>query len=464
MKRIAFLLPDGVGIRNYLYSNILKELLKKGYEPILLHILSESAIKEVNDYHDYNFAQKKISPNKETFTEKFYRELISISRLKYNIALTNNYSLMDNWRPNKKNAKNKIFYFLVEICSFFVSKNYNRILSLENSYDNLAYDNSNDALLKELNLDIIFCTHQRSVAALPLIKAAKSLGIKTYGVIFSWDNLPKARLTVKTDKYLVWSEHMKEEAKLFYPEIPQDKIVITGTPQFEFYCDNNLIIPKHAFFDTYGLDISKKTICFSGDDIRTSPYDPDYLNDLAYGISQLSETRQPQILLRRCPVDLTGRFNVIVEKYKSIIKVADPLWNFDKNNKEKWTLVYPKFEDVALLVNTVKHCDVVVNVGSTMAHDFAMFKKPAIYINYDVPHAKNWSVKTIYEFQHFKSMGTLQPVFWLNSKKSIIDVLNKAFDADENSKEVKDGQKWLDLVANKRKEASFNIVNLLISN
>jgi hypothetical protein len=42
--------------------------------------------------------------------------------------------------------------------------------------------------------------------------------------------------------------------------------------------------------------------------------------------------------------------------------------------------------------------------------------------------------------------------------------LNKAFDAAENSKEIKDGQKWLNLVANKRKEASLNIAHLLISN
>jgi hypothetical protein len=255
---------------------------------------------------------------------------------------------------------------------------------------------------------------------------------------------------------------MKDEMKLFYPEIDQKKIKITGTPQFEFYNNKELLQSKEEFCNQFGLDASKKIICYSGDDTRTSPYDPDYLNDLASSIHQLPEEKQAQVLLRRCPVDLTGRFDSIVKEYPEIIKVADPLWNFDKNNKGKWTLVYPKFEDVTLLINTVQHCDAVINVGSTMAHDFALYQKPAIYINYDVPHAKNWSVNTIYKFQHFRSMGNLKPIFWLNSKDSIIEIVNKTFHCDENTKEIKDGQEWLNKISNERKNASRNIANLLI--
>ena len=97
-----------------------------------------------------------------------------------------------------------------------------------------------------------------------------------------------------------------------------------------------------------------------------------------------------------------------------------------------------------------------------MAHDFAMYQKPAIYINYDVPHAKNWSVDTIYKFQHFRSMGDLQPVFWLKNKETIIEILNSAFICNKNSKEIIDGQKWLETISNERENASRNITNLLI--
>jgi len=462
MKSVAFLLADGVGIRNYLYSNVLKELLEKGVEPILLHDLSEEAIDEIEKYHQHKFNTHKLPKYKETIQQKFLRELISLVRIKHNIKLTNNNSLINNWKPLKKKFFQKMFYFVLELTSFLGFKKYANILKLEKWYENSFLNDTYGQLLKDLKVDVIFNTHQRVIKAAPIIASAKKNKIKTIGAIFSWDNIPKAKLTVRTDLYVVWSEHMKEEMKLFYPEIAQEKIIITGTPQFEFYNNKELLQSKEEFCNQFGLDASKKIICYSGDDTRTSPYDPDYLNDLASSIHQLPQEKQAQVLLRRCPVDLTGRFDSIVKDYPKIIKLADPLWNFDKKNKEKWSLVYPKFEDVALLINTVKHCDVVINVGSTMAHDFAMYKKPAIYINYDVPHAKNWSVNTIYKFQHFRSIGELKPVFWLNNKASIIATVDKSLHCDENTKEIKDGQKWLNKISNERKNASINIANLLI--
>ena len=56
--------------------------------------------------------------------------------------------------------------------------------------------------------------------------------------IFSWDNLPKARLAVEADLYLVWSQWMKDEMRDYYPEISEEKVKLVGTPQFEFYLDN----------------------------------------------------------------------------------------------------------------------------------------------------------------------------------------------------------------------------------
>ncbi|HAT63269.1 MAG TPA: UDP-glycosyltransferase, partial [Flavobacteriaceae bacterium] len=55
-------------------------------------------------------------------------------------------------------------------------------------------------------------------------------------------------------------------------------------PQFEFYYDAKNIIQKKEFYNRYHLDENKKLICFSGDDIRTSPYDPEYLDHIASAI------------------------------------------------------------------------------------------------------------------------------------------------------------------------------------
>jgi CDP-glycerol glycerophosphotransferase (TagB/SpsB family) len=93
--------------------------------------------------------------------------------------------------------------------------------------------------------------------------------------------------------------------------------------------------------------------------------------------------------------------------------ISDPLWMSNKGGE--WTGFIPTREDVALLVNVVHHSDVVVNVGSTMAMDFAILDKPGIYLAYNPQESnknKGWNVHDLYRLPHFRSVHELQPVHW----------------------------------------------------
>ncbi|MCF6182659.1 hypothetical protein [Lutibacter sp.] len=458
MKKICFVIPDGTGIRNYLYSELVDELQHKNCEIILLHSVSIEAIEEINKVHKTKFKTYKLPVYKESYYQKYLREVVCYARLVHNTKITANNTILNNWNPNTSNFKKAVFYKLVQLLGKYVSKKYKRILKFEKKYTKAVESDCNlqKSLLKTINPEVVFSTHQRAIQVVPLITAAKQLNISTVGAIFSWDNLPKARLTVRTDKYIVWSEYMKKELNLYYPEIKDTNINITGTPQFEFYYNNKFILNKKVFYNKYKLDASKKIICFSGDDTLTSPFDPSYLDDLADVIQK--EKLNIQILLRRAPVDVSGRFQSIISKYPTIIKEAVPLWSFDKNDKDNWQIIYPTYNDLELLVSTAFYCDAVINVGSTMAHDFTMFNKFAIYINYNTINSKAWNIDTIYKFQHFKSMEALNSVIWLNSRNEIKKVLNTIFEKPKLDNEV-----WLDRIAEHRKIASQNIANTLIS-
>ncbi|MCP4659504.1 MAG: hypothetical protein GY856_29200, partial [bacterium] len=61
-------------------------------------------------------------------------------------------------------------------------------------------------------------------------------------------------------------------------------------------------------------------------------------------------------------------------------------------------------------------CDLVVNVGSTMAMDFAIRGKPGVYIGYDPPGAgSGWSIHDLYRLPHFAGVHELDPVHWARS-------------------------------------------------
>lgn len=427
-EKIVLLFPDGVGIRNYLYSNVFKDIKE---DLILFHNFDVKTIEKLRE--SISLSDAVIIPEyKESIKEKFLRELICLSRLYYNINKVDNPTLLTNWNWKQKTLSKKLFYKLIENMAPF-SKKYSSILKLEKSYQKAIrttpfYDEVK-LILEKMQPKAVFCSHQRGLKAAPFFAAAKDLGIPTTTVIYSWDNVPKARLALRADNYLVWSDYMKKEMKLYYPEIPSDTIHITGTPQFEFYDDQSNIIEKEIFFKKYDLNPAKKIICFSGDDIKTSPDDPSYLKDIAEEIIKANLQDEYQILLRRCPVDFSGRFDIVVKKYQNIIKEATPIWQYDASGK--WTTVYPSIEDIKLLVSTAFYSDVVVNVGSTMVFDFAMFNKRCIFINYDQDNKKelDWSVKTIYQFQHFRSMPSKDAVIWLNNKKEIVaKITNTEFD------------------------------------
>ena len=453
-EKIALLFPDGVGIRNYLYSDVLKGVKE---DLVLFHEFNETTIKVLKENVTFSEAVS-IPIYKETIKEKFLRELICLSRLYFNARQVANTSLLNNWNWNQKTLSKKIFYKSIEIAALFFRK-YSSILKLEKRYQKAIrgtcfYDEAK-SILEKVKPKVIFCSHQRALKAAPFFAAANDLGIKTTTVIYSWDNLPKARLALRADNYLVWSQYMKKEMEFYYPEIPTATIHVTGTPQFEFYDDPHNIIEKETFFKKYKLDHSKKIICFSGDDIKTSPDDPSYLKDIAEEITKADLQGKYQILLRRCPVDLSGRFDDVVKEYSDLIREAPPLWYY--NSSKDWTSVYPTKKDVKLLVSTVFYSDVVVNVGSTMVFDFAMFNKPCVFINYDQENKKEkgWFVKKIYEFQHFRSMPSKASVIWLNNKEEIV---KKVTNGEYDDSLV---QLWKEIVIGDHLNASNSIRNKL---
>lgn len=460
--KVLFLVPDGVGIRNYLYSNIISNIIADDGEVVIGSSLPKEAFTELELIHNFELQYRKCSIYKENFTSRVLRESATFARLLFNSKKTNNRTILTNWNYNPKSFKQKILSKAAQVFGKWMSKKYSRILFFEEKGKTCWNEQSVQeaaGILAELKPNKIFITHQRVAGLMPYCIAAQRLGIEVVSVVYSWDNLPKARLAVEADKYLVWSDYMKEEMQLYYPEIKTEKVLVTGTPQFEFYLQKERVLSQEVFAEKYNLDISKKWICFSGDDVKTSPYDPQYLEDLAIAVNQIEEDKRPQILFRRCPVDFSGRYDVVIAKYNHIIKAINPLWNTPKSGNN-WGSVFPQYEDVNLQVNIGYHCEFVINLGSTMAHDFAMFNKPCLYLNYDTVKDENWSVKTIYKYQHFRSMKNLDAVGWLSSKKDIKVELEKAlFQAEIIGK---DKEKWLEkIVLNPVDKASINIANQL---
>jgi hypothetical protein len=441
LKKICFIVPDGVGIRNYLFSDLISQFDSNQTQFFLWHKLDPSVIKSIEELHGIQLISEELISIPESLFPRVFREASVLARLKRNVEIDQNPATIRDWPTNQKSLKRKLLYKFAEIIASSVSK-YDNILWLE-SYSEILSKRSKaftlaQEFLKRTKPEIVFCTHQRSPDAAIALLAARSLGIKTMTVIFSWDNLPKARLAVKADNYLVWSNYMKEELHHYYPEINDSQVIVTGTPQFNFYSEEKFFVSKEEFASKYGLDPKKKWICFSGDDEYTSPLDPYFLRDLALA---LKDETQIQILFRPVPVSKYDRYQKVLDEFKNIVLIS-PLWKLSDN----WSYSYPLYEDLGLLANVAKHCETVLNIGSTMALDFACFDKPAIYLNYlpDCDNPTSWDPYQIYQRQHFRSMDQLDAVCWINQKEEIGSVVQRVLNSP---KEIcKDRLVWLNKI------------------
>lgn len=432
--KVLVLVPDGVGVRNYLLSDMLSLMQEEGLSPLVCSPFKN----KLKDIISAEIPQIVLKPVTEPFVVRFWREAICYARLSLNTRKTNNETILTNWNPDKSSFAKKLFFGFAEI----LGAGWESEQGIEKQDQRLfrwtkrskAYKEYQRILL-EHRVSTLFCTHQRAISALPFMLAAKDLGIRTATVIFSWDNLPKARLAFRSDTYLVWSEYMKKELAFYYPDIGESQIIVSGTPQFDFYKNKKLIEERAIFAKRYDLDPDKKWVLFSGDDKLTSPYDDQYLQDVA---DSLECEENIVLLFRQVPVETTDRYDKVL-KTKSV-KHIPPLWK----KSEKWMGFMPTHEDITLLANLSYHCNAVINIGSSVALEFAVYDNIGLYINYDQPKAVGWSVDTIYSFQHFKTMNGLDAVGWINSKDDILKKVRMAIDTPE--KIAKDRKVWLQVV------------------
>ena len=414
-KKIFILLPDGIGLRNFAFTSFVEIGEKMGWEVTFLNHTPF-------DLGELGYTEIKLQGKPRAKTDLLKRAKIEAEldhfRDKFKDLVYQTYKFPPSNKGIKKRIKNKFVAALIKTHSG--EKGLERLRNkMKASEKKGSYYRHCKAVLEAERPDLVFCTNQRPVTAIAPLTAAQDLGIPTSTFIFSWDNLPKATMVVETEHYFVWSEHMKQELLTYYPFIRPAQVHVTGSSQFEPHFDESLRKSREIFFAENGLDAEKEYICFSGDDVTTCPDDPQYLQDVAEAVQELNNSGQNLgILFRRCPVDLSTRYDEVLKKYRDLIVPVSPKW---KKGGERWNTILPTKEDLELQVNTILHSEAVINLASSMVFDFAIFDKPCLYLNYEVEEKEDetWSPKKVYNFIHFKSMPSADAVFWLRSKDEI---------------------------------------------
>lgn len=421
-KKIMILLPDGGGLRNFVYSSFKNIGDEFGFESIYWNA-SNFPIKEKIGFEEIKIQSGKISFLTPLFLKARKHIELNLWKKKFNDRIYDKYKFPLNY----KGLNNLLKSLFINLLIPFYTSDKRLVLLLKKiekqERKNPRYEICKSQLLKS-NPKIVFCSNQRNSEAISIILAARDLGIKTVCFIQSWDNVPKAMIVYEADYYMVWSDLMKNELLKYYPSIAENQVFVTGTPQFEPHFDESLALPREAFFEEHNLDITKKYICYSGDDFTTSPLDQYYLEDLINAVRSLNlEGENLGIIYRKCPFDSSDRYNLVLEQNKDIVHIIDPLWEKIDGTGD----LLPLAEDAQLLYNICEHSEIVVNICSTTIFDFVLHNKPCIYLNYEQPQLKK-GIRDIgqnYDYVHFRSMPSKDAAIFCTDKKELKEQVKK---------------------------------------
>ena len=134
----------------------------------------------------------------------------------------------------------------------------------------------------------------------------------------------------------------------------------------------------------------------------------------------------PQLLVRVYPKDYSNRFQYLKENRDDIFFPSIP---WEKNYET------PLIEDIKVLVNMIKHCDVGINVASTISLELMFYDKPVINIGYNPP--KNYKLKVdvikYYSYDHYRPLVESGSVVVAKRESEISDLIKESLNYPKKS-------------------------------
>lgn len=420
-KAIAIVASLGFGIRNFIMGKFV-DYLKQNYD---IHLFSN-----LFDNDEFlNFAKKKdinVHPLLSPKINSIWKRVKSI-RDGLHVAYVNN----ETWKLKRsevhhhapflnKIKSNTIMLILKIIKSQKTLEYFDKLetkYALKSSEAKYYYD-----IFKEIKPSLIFSVCPLVPDEWLPIQVGRSLGIKTALYILSWDNLStKQRPPLPVDLIFVWNKNMEDELKKWYPGSEKAEISITSSTQFDFYFDPDYLLSREEFFRRFNLDPSRPLIVYSGVTPSLMPEENFIVERLIEDLRGGKIIKNPQLLIRLHPKDDGKRYFEIKNKYKDVVFSIPGLKN--EGDIKKWT---PDYEEIKDLVNIVKHCDVLINVASTMTVDAALMDKPVVNVRYYLSKNESkppWGIY-IYETTHYKPLISTNGFRIADNPEKLVELLN----------------------------------------
>ncbi|MBI2050322.1 MAG: hypothetical protein HYT31_00775 [Parcubacteria group bacterium] len=230
------------------------------------------------------------------------------------------------------------------------------------------------------------------------IKEAKRRRIPVVSMPKSWDNITVGYMQFLPDYFIVPNKPSRD-AGVYLQNIPARRVRIVGIPQFDWYVREDIIKSREEHFKKKGLDPALPLIFFGSEGVwATRDHE---VAEMIYGWMTNNELTKPCQLVVRA--HYTNAYMDIFKKLRNKKGVAVDDYRIVDFMPDRWD---PDKEEIIDFVNTLYHCDIMINAASTLTLDAACFDKPIINIGFGCVYEdgdRNGKdiTSTMYDSDHF---------------------------------------------------------------
>ena len=433
---VFLLITCGQAVRNFLVSDVL-DLLKRNYNVVILtpYAYSDGFLRE------YSSPGVHVLPWFESF------RTLSERAFQYYFMATSFSRTHRGWLANlddrAKNAETRRSRYkqlaLMRRLSQVLGSTIGRrgMQGLYGSYF-MAFLSKEpfDYLFSTYRPSLVISTTSHHAEAWPLTYFARRRGIKTLANILSWDNTStKTLMDISCDYTTVWSEEMQKEFVQQFPHI-KTKLVVTGCPLFDIYSNKSLAQDRKTFLTEIGLDPEKPYILYTTNT-------PAAMADESEIVARYWEALQASPLAGRVGMLVRLHPKERFEKYRSLAMAGDTDLAVTTAARSYWAQSdcwLPNKADIRLLLNSMLHAAVSVNIASTMSLESFALGLPTINVAFK-PKAVDsspsmWSFDMYHTSEHYHALVDNGAVDMAYSVEDLVAMTAKALEQGATRKEA----------------------------
>jgi hypothetical protein len=421
---VVAVLPRGEAIRNFVYSGCLDQVQARA-DLSVVSVLPPGEVEDLlrSRYRDVH----ELVPTKPPYALGALFDVVDVAHNRYLWSE----AAQERWRRRDAEATTRAQQLKTGAKRALARPfaNDRSLRALTDLQTTLAARSRANAAHRELlagvEPDLVFNgSHIHSAAAHGVVAAARARSATTAAFLFSWDNLTsQGRIMPPYDAHLVWNADIRADLLRIYPRIDPERVVVTGTPQFDAHFRDEHRWTREEYCRAVGLDPARPIVLYSTGMPNHMPGETEIVTDLADRLAALGPDA-PQLVVRRYAKDRSGRFEALHQARPDLC-MPEVAW------EATWLTPLPG--DTPLWSNMLRHTDVGVNVASTVSLELCMFDVPVVQVAYNPPGVPTSEIDyaRYYRFDHYRPVVESGAVTLARSADDLVAEIRRALEVPE---------------------------------